>query len=910
MRTDFRVLLLSLVLLGFSAAVQAQSVYHLPDIANGGNEIRTTFIFINNGLQDATVTLTLTNQNGEETDVSISGLNAGAVKTFSLPAGESRFYSTSGQGDLFVGSATVQSTEEIGVSARFSLLNNGGASVMTEAGIGASAAVTDFAMAVDTMDPFNTGVAIVNLGDQSTTLTFQLFDADGNLIGTRNDITLPAGGQLALYVAGLGGIFPNATNMRGRLSVSSSSTQIAAITLRQNSSLRTPLTTLPAVSTSSVGREFNLAQVANGVAGLGIKTQFIIFSLGPAATVHMSVYDQGGDPFSVQLSNDQSGSELDLQIPAQGALFVETNGTGPVTVGSAHITSNVPVGMTAVFSLLNDQGEITVEAGVGDSPLAPQFTVPVDTTAGFHTGVALSNPNDSDATTHYTFFKTDGTIMQGPDGEIPAHGQIAAYVDSIFTNFGQQQGQLAITSSAPLAGVALRQQVGTGNLTTLPNVAGIADDGSAVMPSSANLLRKRIGGLDFTADTALNVQLPAGFKLSGPINLPSFTTIPFGLVQAVSTTGEIFTTPPSGSFPSYSYSLIVPAGAYNVRVCTIAAASGFSSTTSSVPAASETQLAVTFALQTAPSVVVAQDTTLPINVSPVTLHNVTGTVGNLSALPVDPSSESVFLALSSEQSRTQAAYEIGSDGSFAAQLADGTYTASIIFGQGQDLTGDGIVDVVNQATILWGIGSATVNGSDVSNVTLTVPDLATLSGTITQPNTTDFSTSIVSALDLQIPRNPAVAQCFPLAANAVTFGAAQSNGGYSMTIQKETSYDVAASVPATDVATENPGYVSSPLPGTNRMSFSQDQNTLDISVPAFPPVVTLSGTVTDPTGASVSGATVTATTTGGLTAAPNASFSASAITDASGNYSLHVLTGLNYTVVVEPPSAPSSGSPF
>lgn len=896
MRTVYRVLLLSFIALGLSAALQAQAVYRLPDVANGNNEIRTTFIFVNNGLNDATVTLTLTNQNGEETDVSIEGLDAGAAKTFNLPAGESRFYSTNGQGDLFVGGATVQSTEGIGVSAVYSLLNNGGADIMTEAGVADSSAVTEFTMAVDTMLPTNTGVAVFNVGNEATTLTFRLYRADGTLFDTRSDITLAAKGQLSQYVSGPQGIFPDANNIRGRLIVTSSTTQVSALTLRQNAQLGTPLTTLPAVPTSFGGRSFNLAQVANGVGELGIKTQFIIFSLGPPANVHLSLHDENGDPFSVQLSNGQSGSELDLQVPAEGALFVETDGAGPVTTGSAQVNSDVPVGMTSVFSLLNAQGAVTVEAGVGDSPVAARFTVPVDTTAGFHTGVALANPSDSEVTSHFVFFKTDGTITQGPDETIPAHGQLAAYVDQVFSDFGFQQGQLAVRSTAPVAAIALRQQISTGNLTTLPNINGIANDGSTAVPSNSNLVRKRITGLDFSADTTLDVELPPGFVLSGPINLPSQTSAPFGVVQAVSSTGEIYTASPGVDMSGFNYSMVVPAGSYNVRVCSVAAAQ-------------ENPINVTFALQSVQGVVVDQDTNLPVDVNAVALHTVAGTVDNLAALPVDPASVSVFLALSSEQSRTQTVFGIGGDGSFSLQIGDGSYTASLIFGQGQDTNGDGIVDVVESATLLWNVGSVTVNGSDVNDVALTVPDLATLSGTVSQPDTTDFSTTIVSALNLNLPTNAALTQCFPLAGTGASFGAADTNGDYSMTVQKNTAYDVAASVPATDVGTDTAGTVTSPLPGTNRLSFSQDDDTLNISVPAFPPVVTLSGTVTDPTGAAVSGATVTVTTAGGLDGTPNAAFSASATTDASGNYSLHVLSGMNYTVDVQPPTS-SSGFPL
>jgi len=58
-----------------------------------------------------------------------------------------------------------------------------------------------------------------------------------------------------------------------------------------------------------------------------------------------------------------------LTSPPRGSLFLQTDGVGPLTIGAPHIESSVPIGVSAVFSLLGAERKIAVEAGVG----SPRF---------------------------------------------------------------------------------------------------------------------------------------------------------------------------------------------------------------------------------------------------------------------------------------------------------------------------------------------------------------------------------------------------------------------------------------------------------------------------------------------------------------------------------------------------------
>jgi hypothetical protein len=501
-----------------------QAVYRLPQVANGAGAIQTTFIFVNQRNEVAEVSLHLSGADGAPLDFAIPGLGEGSPKAFQLPAGQTRFFTSDGQGDLLIGAARVESTVEIGVTAIFSILGGEGASLGTEAGVGVSTPATEFAIAVDTEFPFNTGVALFNLGGETSEATFELFDSAGNISFDPAVRPLAASGHLAVFVAGAGGLFPDAGDFKGRLLIKATA-PVAAVTLRQNVATGAPLTTLPVVPVSTLKTSFNLPHIANGFAGvIGIKTQFIFFSLGPGATVTLTATRGDGEAFPLTLSNGQSGGTFQLDLPAGGALFVETDGQGEIGNGAARISSTVPIGVTAVFRLLDADGNVTVEAGVGDSPPLYEFSIPVDTTSGFDTGVALFNNNPNPADVAFAFFGAEGGQLQGVSRQtepltLDPLGHEAKFAGEIFDGLGDVRGQMAVRSTQPLAALSLRQ--GATTLTTLPVAAGAFEPDPGPAPSPANLLPGTLDDVSVTADTTLDIQLPAGFSLGGSLALSS-----------------------------------------------------------------------------------------------------------------------------------------------------------------------------------------------------------------------------------------------------------------------------------------------------------------------------------------------------------------------------------------------------
>ena len=80
-------------------------------------------------------------------------------------------------------------------------------------------------------------------------------------------------------------------------------------------------------------------------------------------------------------------------------------------------------------------------------------------------------------------------------------------------------------------------------------------------------------------------------------------------------------------------------------------------------------------------------------------------------------------------------------------------------------------------------------------------------------------------------------------------------------------------------------------------------------VPPLPGFVTISGTVIDPTGSPVPGATVSASTDT-VTNTPNTGYLSSTQTDANGMFRVVVMSGTNYTLIAERPPDPTSPFPI
>jgi hypothetical protein len=846
------------------ASVAQAEDYYIPQVANGSFEngsFRTTFVLFNVNNVSTEVEIHLVQgPNGDSFNVTIPGLGTGDEFRLTLPAGASRILQTDGTGALAAGAARVSTSAKIGVSAIFSVFDASG-NFQTEAGVGSSAALTDFVIPVDVSGSFNTGVALYNPGTGTAAVTLILSDASGQEVGRNTLPTLNAGGHTAQFVTQL---FPGSSGLRGTLRVQSS-LPIAAVGLRQNDP---PLsyTSLPAVSSSSVKKSFSLAQVANGTFdGGSFQTTFLLFNISStSATVTLSLTKGNGTPFPVNIPGTGNNSTFNFQLAAGASVFLQTDGLGPLSAGAASITSTQPIGAAAVFTVLDAQGRFQTEAGVGDSVPQTQLTLPVDVTGSFNTGVALANPNNTPITVNMKLLDGNGMVVAtAAPLDLPAKNQTAQFATQLFPGTSEFRGSVAITAAGgTVAALTLRQHSGPLSYTTLPVGEG-ASQGSGTQPSSSILLRKQVTGYNGTSDSTLNQTLQNGFKIAGTISGSGK-----GQTIAARSGSDIFIGVIDDS--TGKYVIVVPAGTYSLVVCF-------------EPSGSTSDAQVTSTYTDPSSVQVASDTTRNITLPARPLFGVSGTISGVGSFAT---AFKRTLELTSLDNSNGGTFTVGSDWTYSGKLPDGSYTASIEVLVIGGATGFEYVTV-------YSIGSVVVSGSAVT-ANFAVPDLGQLSGAVSITGSSLPESTVVTATDKTAPLPAGYTCCAPPSTTLSLVDA----GAYQMRLAAGRSYDVTVMVPVGSA--QSPiGAAYYPLSGTSTAVSSS--TTLNLTLPALPGQAIVTGKVSSGSAQGVKDVVVTATSME-LSGAANLGYGGSATTDASGNYRLVLLKGVNYEIVFTPPS--------
>jgi hypothetical protein len=369
------------------------------------------------------------------------------------------------------------------------------------------------------------------------------------------------------------------------------------------------------------------------------------------------------------------------------------------------------------------------------------------------------------------------------------------------------------------------------------------------------LLSKTETPIAATSNVVQNETLPLGFKLTGTISGPGQGIA----VVASAGPGNVF----AGSVDQATgkYLIVLPSGTYTLQV---------SFSPNGVPSGQN----MSVASSVSGSVTVSGNTTRDITLPAVSLFTVSGAVNGLSNLP---SATGMQILFSSSDNSILAEFGLAVDGSYDGVLPAANYTAGITAAiafppslfQNQEL---GILN----------LGAANISSNTVIPA-FTVPATAKLSGTVFEPPLIGVRITAIG----------------PSSSIVSSSSADMLTGQYQMILPDNTTYGVNLSILLTDG--ENPlgGEITFPVPASS-LNFAGDTANYDFTVPTLPVRVTISGHVVDGNGNSVSGATISATSQS-ITDTPNLQFSHFAQTDASGNYSLSVLSGTNYQLVFTPP---------
>ncbi len=856
------VVILALLCGSGAAGAYAEQQYYLPQVVDGRFErgsYRTTFVLFNNTDANVTLSLKLTSDAGAPLTVGIDHLGRASAFDVFLAAGATEILQTDGTGPIVTGAASVTASANIGVSAIFTNFDADGR-YLAEAGVGSSEAQTDFVLPVDTTGLFNTGLALFNPGTGSASITAELRDTDGQTVASAN-IDLAGKAHVAQFVAGANQLFPSVAAFQGTLRVQSSA-PVSALVLRQNEA---PLsyTSLPVVPAGASTLTRTLAHVANGsFDGGAFKTSFLLFNLSPGAgSAVLTLTRNDGTPLAVSIPGKGTASTFNITLPARGSAFLQTDGTGALEQGAATITSSAPLGASGIFTVFSPQGAFQTEAGVSDSPVLSTLTFPVDMTGTFQTGFAFFNPGTAAASVTLKLLDANG-VPTGARSVFPIDPKkhTAKFVAELFDTAPNFKGTVSVSSTAPVAALTLRQNLTPLSYTTLPTAAGI----SAGSTSAPLLLSKTESGLSITGNSTFDETLAAGFRLAGQAGGPG----QLHDIVAVRADGAVY----AGEVNSETtrYMIAVPAGTYRLKACFEPEGSG---------AAGSLMMVYTDAA----SFQVSADTEHNITLLSVPLYSVSGAITGFSGLPSGSAPKIVF---TSGDSTVQGSFDVGADGTYRGLLPDGNYAAGFSEGAVE------FTQFQHEELAVYSLGTTTVSGGPVT-VSFPSPSTAKVSGTVRAAWLGQFAFGInVSATDRAASR-PDLCIVPPAQSGAT----ADPAGQYQMILARDRSYGIQAAVPLFQ-GSRRLGTVDFPV-NPAVLNLGSDA-TYDFNLPPLPAQVTLAGRVTDRLGRGVAGVTVAAYTET-ISDTPNASYSATAVTDAEGKYTVTVLSGSNYQLTFFPP---------
>jgi hypothetical protein len=234
--------------------------------------------------------------------------------------------------------------------------------------------------------------------------------------------------------------------------------------------------------------DYYLPQVANGSYGAGsFRTTFVFFNTNnTAVTARLELTGDQGGPLSMTIPGLGTGSQFTVTLPPGATRIYQTDGTGNLVAGGAHVTADDDIGVSAVFTVFTPGGNFQTEAGVGGSAGLTDFVIPVDVTGTFNTGVALYNPANAAATATLTLLNSSGNEVGQSTIPLVAHGHTAQFVTQLFPGTSNFRGTLRVTSPSAIAAVGLRQNEPPLSYTSLPAVPHSATQTDFNLPQVAN----------------------------------------------------------------------------------------------------------------------------------------------------------------------------------------------------------------------------------------------------------------------------------------------------------------------------------------------------------------------------------------------------------------------------------------
>src|SRR5262245_41926834 len=189
-----------------------------------------------------------------------------------------------------------------------------------------------------------------------------------------------------------------------------------------------------------------------------------------AAWVWVDAFDYIG----TSLPSSSSANAVSAPVAVAGGRTLTSNGAGPLLVGSGRIDAGAGGTAPSGLAILDyrQNGILISETGVPASVPALKGRIFVEIGTGVNTGFAIANPNDTAAKVSFFYTDRSGTDSAAGTLTIPAHGQIARFLNEAPFSLPQSAvGTFTFSSDVPISATALRGLVNKRSeflMTTLP----------------------------------------------------------------------------------------------------------------------------------------------------------------------------------------------------------------------------------------------------------------------------------------------------------------------------------------------------------------------------------------------------------------------------------------------------------
>ena len=233
------------------------------------------------------------------------------------------------------------------------------------------------------------------------------------------------------------------------------------------------MTTLPVAPLSPASEE--TVYIPHFAAGGGWVTQVILVNptdsmiTGTVGFLGPGSGPTAASPVILTLDDGSTGSDFDYSIPPRSSQrFTTSNPFGALNAGSVRAVPDsgnaAPSGLV-VFSYA-PAGKTLSEAGVPALPKGSAFRAYAEASGmpgqmgSISTGLAIANVGDTSNAVTLEVTHLDGSLAAAPETlTLPPSGQVARFLNDIFSLPDNFSGVLRVTSTADIAIVALRLRV-------------------------------------------------------------------------------------------------------------------------------------------------------------------------------------------------------------------------------------------------------------------------------------------------------------------------------------------------------------------------------------------------------------------------------------------------------------------